>query len=113
MIRQKYGAKPCQVGAEKYRSGLERDRHQELLMMQRAGQIADLRREVPFELAPGVLIEGEKRKRPAVRYVADFCWLDLTNNTVVVADAKGMPTPMWRLKKHLMATIRGIHVREL
>ena len=108
----KYRAKPCQVGAEKYRSQRERDRHQELLMLQRGGRIAGLMREVSFELCPGVKIDGEKRKRPALRYVADFVYSDVASGRVVVEDAKGMQTPVYRLKKHLMATLRGIHVRE-
>lgn len=108
----KYRNKPCEVGAEKYRSQRERDRHQALLLLQRAGRIAGLVREVQFELAPGVLIQGEKRKRPALRYVADFVYSDVQLGRVVVEDAKGMQTPVYRLKKHLMATIRGIHVQE-
>lgn len=109
----KYRNKPCQVGAEKYRSQRERDRHQALLVLQKAGHIAGLVREVRFELAPGVLIQGETRKRPAVRYVADFVYSDVKRGQVVVEDAKGMQTPVYRLKKHLMATIRGIHIREV
>ncbi len=62
----KYRNKPCSVGSEKYRSQRERDRHQELLLLQRAGQIAGLTREVPFELAPKVKIAGENRARPAL-----------------------------------------------
>ena len=108
----KYHNKPCQVGNEKYRSQRERDKHQALLLKQKAGLIAGLVREVPFVLAPGVRIAGEKRARPALRYVADFVFSDI-NGAIVVADAKGMSTPLWRAKKHLMATVHGIHVVEL
>lgn len=108
----KYHNKPCQIGDEKYRSQRERDRHQALLMLQRAGQIAGLTREVPFELAPGVRIDGESRKRPAVRYVADFVYSEVRSGAIIVEDAKGVQTPLYRLKKHLMATVHGIHVRE-
>ena len=108
----KYRNKPCTIGSEKYRSQRERDRHQALLLLQQAGLIAGLVREVPFELAPGVKIDGENRKRPAVRYVADFVYSDVKAGKIIVEDAKGMQTPVYRLKKHLMATIRGIHVRE-
>ena len=83
-----------------------------MLTLQKAGLIAGLAREVPFELSPGVKIEGETRKRPAVRYVADFVYSDVKAGKIVVEDAKGMQTPLYRLKKHLMATLRGIHVRE-
>ena len=109
----KYRNAPCQVGAEKYRSKRERDRHQDLLLLQRAGKIADLQREVPYVLAPGVKINGEGRARPAIRYVADFVYTDTASGAVVVADAKGVQTDMYRAKKHLMATVHGIHVIEL
>lgn len=108
----KYRNKPCTVGGEKYRSQREAKRHQDLLLLQKAGQIAGLTREVPFELAPGVKIKGEDRKRPAVRYVADFVYSDVRSGTVVVEDAKGMQTPVYRLKKHLMKTIHNIDVVE-
>ena len=108
----KYKNKPCTIGGEKYRSGREARRHQDLLLLQKSGIIAGLTREVPFELAPGVKIEGEARKRPAVRYVADFVYSDTRTGRVVVEDAKGMQTPVYRLKKHLMATVHGIHVQE-
>lgn len=108
----KYRNKPCQVGAEKYRSQREAKRHQELLLLQRAGKIAGLTREVPFVLAPGVLIEGEKRKRPPVLYVLDFLYTTADGRRVA-EDAKGMQTPVYRLKKHLLATVHGIHVVEV
>lgn len=111
MKRAKYGNRPCSIGSEKYRSERERDRHQELLLLQRAGEIAGLTREVVFVLAPGVKIEGEDRRRPPLRYVVDFLY-STAGGRQVAEDAKGMQTPVYRLKKHLMATVHGIHVRE-
>mgnify|MGYP003387474574 FL=1 len=111
-MRQKYGNKPRAVGAETYRSGREADRHQELLLLQHAGKITGLVREVPFELAPGVRIDGEKRARPPIRYYADFVYTDLATCKIVVEDAKGMRTPVYRLKKHLMKTIHRVDVKE-
>ena len=108
----KYRNKPCQVGTEKYRSGRERDRHQDLLMLQFAGQIAGLTREVAFVLAPGVKIEGEKRARPALRYYADFVY-STADGRIVIEDSKGRATELYRAKKHLMATVHNIHVKEL
>ena len=108
----KHRNKPCSIGGEKYRSGRERDRHQALLLLQRAGHIAGLVREVPFVLAPGVKIEGEARKRPPLRYFADFVYSDARTGKIVVEDAKGQQTPVYRLKKHLLAVVHGIHVQE-
>jgi hypothetical protein len=109
----KYRNQPQTVGAEKYTSKREASRHQTLLLRERAGEITGLVREVPFVLAPGVKIAGEKRARPALRYVADFVFTDVRWGTVVVADAKGMSTPLYRAKKHLMKTVHGIDVVEL
>ena len=108
----KYRNQPFQIGAEKYSSQREAKRHQELLLLQRAGKIDGLTREVPFVLAERVKIEGESRARPAVRYVADFIY-STAAGAHVVEDAKGMQTPVYRLKKHLMATVHGIHVQEV
>lgn len=109
----KYHNKPQQIGAEKYRSQREATVHARLMILQRTGLIAGLVREVPFVLAPKVKIEGEKRARPAVRYVADFVYSDVKSGQIVVADAKGMATPLYRLKKHLMKTVHNIDVVEL
>jgi hypothetical protein len=110
-MASKYKAKPCTIDGENYRSQKEARRHQELLLLQRAGPIAGLVREVPFVLAPGDKIEGESRKRPAVRYVADFVY-STADGRIVIEDAKGMQTPVYRLKKHLMAVMHGHHVKE-
>ena len=109
----KYKNRPTQIGNEKYRSEHEAARHQSLLIRQRAGKITGLVREVPFVLAPKVKIIGENRARPAVRYVADFVYSDAETGQIVVADAKGMQTPVYRLKKHLMKTVHNIDVVEL
>lgn len=108
----KYGNRPQTIGLEKYRSQREAARHQKLMLWQKAGHIAGLTREVPFVLAPKVKIEGEKRTRPAVRYVADFVY-STADGRQVVEDAKGMQTPVYRLKKHLMKTVHGIDVQEV
>lgn len=108
----KYNNKPCQVGNEKYRSERERNRHLHLLLLQRAGRISGLTREVPFVLAPGIKINREKRARPALRYYVDFLYTS-DKGIMVAEDAKGKATPLYRAKKHLMATVHGIHILEL
>lgn len=108
----KYRNTPTTRTGEKYRSKREANRHAELLLMQKAGHIYDLQREVAYVLAPSVRIEGEKRARPAIRYVADFVYR-LPDGTKKVVDAKGVSTPVWRLKKHLMAVVHGISVVEV
>ena len=108
----KHKNQPLTVNGEKYRSKREYSRHCDLLLMQRAGLIAGLVREVPFVLAKGVKIDGEARARPALRYYADFVYSDVDSGRVIVEDAKGQQTPVYRMKKHLMATVHAISVLE-
>ncbi len=109
---RKYKNQPQVVGSETYRSKREMRRHQELLLLERAGRIRELQREVPFELAPKVKIDGEDRARPALRYMADYVYID-ADGRLVVEDSKGMSTDVFRLKKHLMKSVHGIDVREV
>lgn len=111
--KSKYGNQPVVINGEKYRSKKEARRHAELLVMARAGLVAGLCREVPFELAPGVKFKGDARAKPAVRYVADFVYTDITRGAVVVEDAKGMRTDVYKLKRHLMLAVLGIEVVEV
>ena len=108
-MRRKYGNKPCEVGGESYRSQREAARHQELLLLQRVGEIAGLTREVTFVLADAVMIQG--RKRPALRYVADFIY-STSDGAQVVEDCKGMRTEGYRIKRHLMRAVHGIEIKE-
>ncbi len=103
----KYRNKPQQVGNEKYRSKKEMVRHQELMLLERAGHIQNLRREVEYVLAPSCIIQG--RKRPPLRYFADFCY---GNPLYTVEDCKGVRTEGYRLKRHLMKTVHGIDILE-
>lgn len=109
--KSKYGNKPATIGAEKYRSEREARRHQELLQLARAGQVAGLSREVPFVLAPAAVIDG--RRKPALRYYADFVYTDTATGAEVVEDVKGMKTQVYIIKRHLMMTVHGIAVREV
>lgn len=106
----KYHAEKTMVAGILFDSKRESRRYGELIMLERAGKISGLTRQVPFVIAPGVKLHGEKRTRPAVRYVADFVY-SCPVDGVVVEDSKGMDTPMSRLKRHLMATVLGVFVR--
>lgn len=106
--RSKHGNKPCTIDGEQYRSEREAQRHRELLALQRAGRVANLRREVPFVLAPSARIAG--RTKPALRYFADFTYTEA--GVEVVEDVKGMRTQVYLIKRHLMMTVHGISIRE-
>ena len=109
--KNKYGNEPCSVNGEKYRSRKEMRRHQELILLEKAGLIKDLKREVSFELAPGVVVRD--RKRPPLRYYADFVYVNaLPGGAKIIEDCKGKRTEGYRIKRHLMKSIHGIDILE-
>ena len=93
-------------------SGRELKRWQELELMQKTGKIIHLVRQVPFELAPPVVLGG--RKKPAIRYVADFAYWTATGcPAFIVEDAKSphlRNNPVFRIKMHLLKLEHGIEV---
>nr|WP_316893815.1 DUF1064 domain-containing protein [Ralstonia mannitolilytica] len=54
---------------------------------------------MPFELAPGVVING--RRRPPLRYVADFVYREKGSALDTIEDVKGAVTEAYRIKRHL------------
>lgn len=90
-------------------SAAEARRYCHLVMLQSAGRISNLTRQVSFVLAPPAVVAG-KRKRALV-YQADFQYTD-ENGVTVVEDKKGMPTEAYKIKRHLMKTIHNIDILE-
>lgn len=88
----------------------ELERYCWLLVSRDQKQIRDLHRQVTFVLAPAVQMEGNQRKTPALRYVADFIYVK--DGELVVEDAKGFKTRSYLQKKHLMKTQHGIDILE-
>lgn len=107
--RSKYGAQPVKTGYGNFDSKREARRHGELLLLLRAKEIDCLERQVKFELAPSVKIAGEKRARPALRFTADFRYVE--NGQTVVEDCKGFADTAFRIRQHLMKSVHGIDVR--
>lgn len=105
----KYGAKKTTVGDIEFASRKEARRYTDLLVLQKHGEISDLRLQVVFELVPGVVIKG--RRRPPIKYIADFVYT--FRGKQVVEDVKGVLTPVYRLKRHLMAAVHGVEINEV
>lgn len=99
------------VSGIKFDSKKESKRWVDLRLLQDAGIISDLRRQVPFVLVGPVVLGG--RKKSAIRYFADFTYLE--KGELVVEDCKAPHTrtnSTYRLKKHLMMSVFGIEIRE-
>lgn len=103
--KNKYGAKKLTApDGQKFDSVKEFHRWGCLRLLERAGKIKDLKRQVTFELIPKQ--DGER----ACTYVADFTYYE--DGKLVVEDCKGFKTDVYRIKKKLMLWVHGISIRE-
>lgn len=84
--RSKYGNHKTVVGNIIFDSKKESERYLELQMLVKAGVIKDLKRQVRFEVVPKT--ETER----AVFYCADFVYLEVRTNKMVVEDVKSPAT---------------------
>ena len=75
-----------------------------LRLLERAGKVQNLQRQVNFELIPKQ--DGER----ACTYVADFVYME--NGKQVVEDCKGFKTDAYKMKRKLMLWVHGIRIRE-
>ena len=91
-------------------SAAEAARHAQLVLMERTGLVRELKRQVAFELLPAELA-ADGRKLRALKYVADFTYLDRSGR-LHVEDVKGVRTPVYKLKKRLMWHIYRIEIEE-
>jgi len=109
-MANKYGAKKVEIDGVMFDSLAEGRRYQDLKRLQAQKIIISLELQPVYVLAEGVKLHGEARKRPAIRYRADFRYTTHMGE-LVVEDVKGMDTPLGRLKRHLMRTVHGVDVR--
>lgn len=107
----KYGNRKTYVGTELFDSQHEADRWIELTLLQEAGEITDLKRQVPFLLIPNIKKSGKVISRKT-QYIADFVYTDKSGKQVI-EDAKGYRTEVYNLKKKLVLWRYGILIREV
>lgn len=106
----KYGSRKVSVGGEVFDSKKEYIRYRELVLLQKAGQVTDLKRQVKFELIPSQRVDGKVLER-ACTYVADFVYTE--NGKTVVEDTKGFKTKDYIIKRKLMLWVHGIRIMEV
>ena len=129
-MRTKMGNTKLTVGGEIFDSKREYRRWCELKIMEKAGKIQDLQRQVVYELIPRQsemyprygkngkrLKDGERVLELPVRYIADFQYVQ--DGKTIVEDVKGYRNPnsavyaKFVIKRKLMRWLHGIEVREV
>lgn len=123
----KYGNIPTTTSdGIKHASQKEATRWCELKLLERAGKISGLDRQVEFELIPAqyetyerfskrgeLLGEGMRLAERKVSYVADFVYTDMETGQRVVEDTKGLRTKEYIIKRKLMLYIHHIKIKEV
>ena len=129
MKKNKYRSKKITRDGLTFDSLKEYRRFCDLLLLEKAGAITDLKRQVAFKLIPAqfeVIPTGEFYKRgerkgqpkfkrvcieQSVVYNADFTYTE--NGKTVVEDTKGVRTKDYIIKRKLMLHVLGIRIKEI
>ena len=98
----------------------------ELKLLERAGKISDLKRQVEFELIPDQVEVYERYSKTGKRlkdgikvlerrcvYVADFTYHNAEDGKLVVEDTKGVRTKEYIIKRKLMLAVHKIRITEV
>ena len=101
--RAKYNNQKVEYEGHVFDSKREYLRYRELLLLLKAGQIGQLRLQVPYELNPG--------GTHSYKYIADFVYID-KDAGLIVEDCKGALTPVYKKKRRLMKKIHNITIKE-
>ena len=105
--RNKYGAKKTQVGEVQFDSKKEAQRYMELQLLERAGEITDLRRQVKIDLI-GQYRPMYTRTGRKMKYTADFAYVE--DGIEVLEDCKGMWTRDFEVR-YAVAIAMGLNLR--
>lgn len=120
-MRNKYYSRKITRDGMTFDSVKEYRRYCDLSLLEKAGKIADLRRQVKFVLIPAQRDLDTIGKRGSVKrgklierecsYVADFVYIE--NGKKVVEDTKGFRTKDYIIKRKLMLFMHNIRIREV
>jgi len=126
-MRSKFGNRKAVIDGIKFDSRKEARFYLFLKEAEKKGDISDLKLQVPYELIPAIYEDQvihlktkdkivQRCVQKAVRYVADFVYIETSSNQEVVVDVKGgnaTRTPEYKLKKKMMKAFKGIDIKEV
>ena len=127
--KSKYGSRKITRDGMTFDSLKEYRRYYELCLLEKAGIITNLKKQVEFELIPAqfetvptgeIYKRGSQKGMPkmkqvcienSIKYIADFVYQE--NGKTVVEDAKGFRTEKYIIKRKLMLYVHGIRIKEV
>ena len=112
---RKYKNEPIEIDGHKFPSLHEANRYCELVLMQNAGKIFNLRVQVRYELIPTQYEDRFRKKgviERSVTYIADFTYNN-EDRELIVEDAKGYRTREYIIKRKLMLWVHKIRIKEV
>lgn len=101
--RAKFNNQKVEYDGHTFDSKKEYNRYRELLLLLKAGQIGQIRLQVPYELNDG--------GTHSYKYIADFVYID-KDAGLIVEDCKGCRTAVYKKKFRLMKNIHNITIKE-
>lgn len=122
-MRSKYHSRKITIEGITFDSQKEANRWKELKLMEKAGEITELKRQVKFKLIPtirepvcemssqGVFKKGRLLEREC-SYIADFVYKNRLGFQVV-EDVKGYRTEAYIIKRKLMLWLHHIQIQEI
>lgn len=108
--KSKYGNKKVVIDGIKFDSKKEAIRYSELMLLEKTGEITDLKLQQRYILQESFKIDGKTIR--AITYIADFTYKD-KNGDLVVEDVKGMKTQVYNIKRKMFAKRYGIEIKEV
>lgn len=128
--RKYYNVKTKTSDGNVFDSGKEARRWEQLLLLQKAGKIVELQRQVAYELIPAQYETYERYSKKGERlkdgcrlverkceYVADFVYHDAETGELIVEDVKGCKNSvaydLFVVKRKLMLAVHSIKVKEI
>jgi len=107
----KFSAQRVEVDGISFDSKKEARRWGELKLLERAGEIIELRRQVvvPLEGSGGPLLTRTGRQ---MRITVDFGYVEVASGLTVYEDAKGLPTRDYEVRRSVAAA-QGVEIVEV
>ena len=117
----KYSNTKVTIDGETFDSKKEYHRYCELKLLERAGEIKHLQRQVRFTLIPAqyekvINAKGKSTPKCVERecaYIADFQYRDAHTGELIVEDTKGVKTKDYIIKRKLMLSVYQIKIKEI